>query len=320
MALGLVLALILILLAACGPAARDDAARLADAASATNTVLAASGGLAVTPPARAATVADGARTASPPVARSCCLRPTAVPAPRPTSGAPLPLEVRDTLYSPDSGYALLLVHNPNPDLGVHRSPYRAALRSEDGRLLGVSQQGLPGSLDQTIFVLPPGGTIVLEPRFVPAPLTPAGIELIGPPAEQFQPWPSDGALAEVAVTEVRPGRAAVAIGQVRNPLDREANMIVDLALFNDAGRLVNGAQDVVEAVPAGGAKSFQILLLTGVASAHIEAQASPARLPDLRDYTAFADPSSGGFTTVAPPRGPVSAAEKRWRHRFRHAL
>lgn len=283
MALAPLLALALALLAACGPGAADAPARLARDAAATNTALAGASGPAPPPVPGATATAPGAPPTA--TARRCCLRPAAPAASPPAPGAPLPLEVRDTLYAPGAGYALLLVHNPNPDLGLHRSPYRAALRGADGRLLGVSEQGLPGSLDQTIFVLPPGGTVLLQPRFAPAPLAPAGIELIAPPAAHFQRWPADQPRAEVAVTEVRPGRIATASGQARNPLPESANIIVEIALFDEAGRLVNGAQDVVEAVPAGGAKPFQVPLLGDVTAARVEAQARPARLPGLQDHT-----------------------------------
>ena len=296
----LTLLLCLAPLAACGPAADREAPRLATAAAATNTALAQGRG---DTPAAAPTGGEAA-PAGTPTGGGCCLRPSAVAATPPGPGSALPLEVRDTLYSTAAGYALLLVHNPNPDRGVHRSPYRAALRGADGRLLAVSEQGLPGSLDQTIFLLPPGETIVLEPRFAPAPLAPAAVELIGPPAAQFQSWPAGGPLAEVALARIAPGRLALASGQVRNLTGEEANLIVSLALFDAAGRLVNGAEDVVEAVPAGGAKAFQTPLLTDVVAGRVEVRAWPAHLAGLRDYTgAQAPPSAAGLSMEAAPAG-----------------
>ena len=70
------------------------------------------------------------------------------------------------------------LHNPNPDVGLIRSPFELALIDDAGAVIATKGQGgLPGTPATTIFQLPPGGEYGLDSIAVPKGKAVAALEL-----------------------------------------------------------------------------------------------------------------------------------------------
>jgi hypothetical protein len=70
------------------------------------------------------------------------------------------------------------LRNPNPDVGLVRSPFELAMIDKTGAVIATAGQGgIPGTPVNTIYQLPPGGDYGLDTPIVPYGKTVASVEL-----------------------------------------------------------------------------------------------------------------------------------------------
>ena len=149
------------------------------------------------------------------------------------------------------------LRNPNPDVGLVRSPFELAMIDQSGGVLATEGQGgLPGTPVNTIYQLPPGGEYGLE-SLVPHGKTVASVQLtvLGSWLRWDTVNPPNVALADAAVaTDIGFGGPSVT-GRLTLDKDGPLNVVVKAFVKTPAGTVVSDL--FVDCVKTGQQRTFQ---------------------------------------------------------------
>jgi hypothetical protein len=149
------------------------------------------------------------------------------------------------------------LRNPNPDVGLIRSPFELAMIDQAGAVLATQGQGgLPGAVVNTIYQLPPGGEYGLEAD-VPPGKTVASVELtvLG----QWLKWDTvDPPVVTVTDATVLPDTGYFgpsATGRLTLDKDGPVNVVIIAFVKTSAGTVVSDVR--MECMQAGQRRTFQ---------------------------------------------------------------
>ncbi|GAB3038756.1 protein kinase domain-containing protein [Mycobacterium bourgelatii] len=147
--------------------------------------------------------------------------------------------------------------NPNPDVGLVRSPFELAMIEQGGAVLATEGQGgLPGAAVNTIYQLPPGGEYGLEAR-VPSGKTVASVQLtvLG----RWLRWdtvnPPTVTLTDAAVGADTGFGGPSVTGRLTLDKDGPLNVVVKAFVRTSAGTVVSDV--FVDCVKTGQQRTFQ---------------------------------------------------------------
>ncbi|TDK96494.1 serine/threonine protein kinase [Mycobacterium paragordonae] len=117
---------------------------------------------------------------SPTDVRGSTLKSTTTPKSKPSSeagGVGEPAHKVEVSFTQIGNSLNVRLHNPNPDVGLVRSPFELALLDDSGAIIAnLGDQGLPGSAVSTIYQLPPNGDFGFSSLSAPPGKTVASME------------------------------------------------------------------------------------------------------------------------------------------------
>jgi hypothetical protein len=134
------------------------------------------------------------------------------------------------------------LHNPNPDVGLIRSPFELALLDESGAIIAnKGSEGLPGTPVSTIYQLPPNGDFGFSSLEAPPGKTVASMELTI--TGKWLGWsavdPPHVMVTDAAVAPDSGYSGPSATGRVSLEKDGPLNAIVVVFLKTTAGTVVS---------------------------------------------------------------------------------
>lgn len=136
------------------------------------------------------------------------------------------------------------LHNPNPDVGLVRSPFELALLDESGAIIAnKGSEGLPGAPVSTIYQLPPNGDFGFSSLDAPPGKTVASMELTitGKWLEWSAVDPPQVTVTDAAVVPGTGYSGPSATGRVSLDKDGPLNAIVMAFVKTTAGTVVSTA-------------------------------------------------------------------------------
>jgi hypothetical protein len=149
------------------------------------------------------------------------------------------------------------LRNPNPDVGLLRSPFELAMMDKAGAVLATEGQGgLPGTVATTIYQLPPGGEYGLDVD-VPSGKTVASVQLtvLGEWLQWDTVNPPQVALADETVL-ADPGYSGPSVtGLLTLDRDGPLNVVIIAFVKTSAGTVVSRLN--VDCVRTGQQRAFQ---------------------------------------------------------------
>lgn len=193
------------------------------------------------------------------------------------------------------------LHNPSSEVGLIRSPFELALIDRAGAVIATEGQGgLPGTVVNTIYQLPPGGEYGLDDISVPGGRTVASVELtiLGKWFKWSTVHASTVSTSDVALSPDDGYSGPSATGRLTLDGGAPANVIVLAFVNTPAGTVVSRV--LADCVQSGQRRTFQTRTISDVRGPYVLDRVV-AYATSVKDAGPQYDPGCAGASAQQPP-------------------